>query len=55
MDHEDWQLAFEPYEGKLYAALRLGFNFAMLRTYLDSLRSKTARLSIALATLQQRL
>jgi len=25
IDHEDWELAFEPYEGHPSAALRLGF------------------------------
>jgi hypothetical protein len=34
-DAEDWQIAFEPYEGKPYAALQLGFNFAVLRMYLE--------------------
>ena len=36
MDREDWELAFEPYRGNPYAVLRLGFNLAMLRTYLDA-------------------
>ena len=31
-----WEQAFEPFEGEYYAALRLGFNFAMLRKYYDS-------------------
>jgi hypothetical protein len=30
-----WEQAFEPFEGEHYAALRLGFNLAMLRKYLD--------------------
>jgi len=34
-DAEDWEIAFEPYEGKPYAALQLGFNIAVLRTYLE--------------------
>jgi hypothetical protein len=34
-DREDWELAFEPYEGKPYAALQLGFNVAVLRTHLE--------------------
>ena len=34
-DVEDWEIAFEPYEGKPYAALQLGFNFAVLRTHLE--------------------
>ena len=28
-DCEDWQIAFEPYEGDPRAALSLGFKFAM--------------------------
>ena len=35
MDREDWELAFEPYEGHPSAALRLGFNLAILRSYLE--------------------
>jgi hypothetical protein len=35
-DREDWELAFEPYEGHPGAALNMGFNVAMLRTYFDS-------------------
>lgn len=34
-DVEDWESAFEPYEGKPYEALQLGFNFAMLRMHLE--------------------
>ena len=36
LDREDWQLAFEPLEKNTYPVLKLGFNFAMLRKYLDS-------------------
>jgi hypothetical protein len=36
MDEEDWQIAFEPYEGNPSAALNLGFKLAMLRAYLDA-------------------
>jgi hypothetical protein len=36
MDHEDWQVAFEPYEGNPSAALSLGFKLAILRAYLDA-------------------
>jgi hypothetical protein len=35
VDTDLWEQAFEPFEGEHYAALRLGFNFAMLRKYLD--------------------
>ena len=34
-DCEDWQVAFEPYEGNPRAALSLGFRLARLRLYLD--------------------
>ena len=36
MDHEDWQVAFEPYEGHSNDALTLGCKLAMLRAYLDA-------------------
>ena len=36
MDREDWELAFEPLEKNSYAALRLGFNFAIMRKQLDA-------------------
>jgi hypothetical protein len=36
MDREDWELAFEPLEKNSFAVLRLGFNFAIMRKYLDS-------------------
>ena len=35
VERDLWEQAFEPFEGEHYAALRLGFNFAMLRNYLD--------------------
>jgi hypothetical protein len=35
MDREDWELAFEPLGKNSYAVLRLGFNFAIMRKYLD--------------------
>ena len=35
VERDLWEQAFEPFEGEHYAALRLGFNFAMLRKYLD--------------------
>lgn len=34
-DRDDWELAFEPFEGESYAALKLGFIFVRLRIYLD--------------------
>ena len=41
IDRDDWELAFEPYKEKPYAALRLGWNLAELRTDLDSLLIKS--------------
>ena len=36
IDREDWEIAFEPLGKNSYPVLRLGFNFATLRKYLDS-------------------
>ena len=36
IDRDDWEVAFEPYEGHAYAALRLGFNVAILRNELGT-------------------
>lgn len=36
LDRDDWEFAFEPYEGNPRAALLLGFNVAVLRAYLDA-------------------
>ena len=36
VERDLWEQAFEPFEGEHYAALRLGFNFAMLRKYYDT-------------------
>ena len=36
MDEEDWQVAFEPYEGRPSDALTLGCKLGMLRAYLDA-------------------
>ena len=36
VERDLWEQAFEPFEGEHYAALRLGFNFAMLRNYFES-------------------
>ena len=41
IDREDWKLALEPFESHPGAALRLGFNVAMLRKDLDSLLIKS--------------
>jgi len=36
LEREDWERAFEPLEKNSFAVLRLGFNFAIMRKYLDS-------------------
>lgn len=36
MDRDDWELALEPFNGEPYAALKLGFNFALMRKELDT-------------------
>jgi hypothetical protein len=36
IEREDWELAFEPLEKNSYAVLKLGFNFAIMRKYLDA-------------------
>jgi len=36
MDEEDWQAAFEPYEGNPSDAQTLGVKLGMLRAYLDA-------------------
>jgi len=41
VDAENWQIAFDPYQGKPYEALRLGFNLAMLRMELDMMLIKS--------------
>jgi len=35
MDREDWEQAFESLEKNSYQVLKLGFNFATMRKYLD--------------------
>jgi hypothetical protein len=43
LDAEDWELAFEPYEGHPGQALTLGFNFVALKSYLaEPLKIKEA-------------
>ena len=41
MEREDWELAFEPFEGHAYAALRMGFNIATIRRDLNGLLFKS--------------
>ena len=36
MDHEDWEIAFEPLEGDAYAAVRMGMNIRTIYKYLDA-------------------
>jgi hypothetical protein len=40
LDREDWEQAFEPLEKNSYQVLKLGFNFAVMRQYLDGLLIK---------------
>ena len=41
VEPEEWVLAFEPYEGRPYEALSLGFNLAALRIELDGMLIKS--------------
>jgi hypothetical protein len=36
IDRDDWEFAFQPFEGNPREALLLGFNLAVLRAYLDT-------------------
>src|ERR1700745_3554554 len=36
LDREDWEVAFEPLEKYSLPVLKLGFNFAIMRKYLDT-------------------
>ena len=36
LDREDWEVAFEPLEKYSFPVLKLGFNFAIMRKYLDT-------------------
>ena len=33
---DEWELAFEPFEENAYAAIRMGFNIALLKKHLDT-------------------
>ena len=35
IEREDWELAFEPFRGNAYAALKLGVTLAMMRSFLE--------------------
>jgi hypothetical protein len=41
MEPEDWEIAFEPFEGHPFAALRMGFNIATIRKDLNLLLLKS--------------
>ena len=51
IDRDDWDVALEPYEGKPYEALMLGYNLAIMRTHLDSqlLKSRSVIKALDLA------
>ena len=42
LDDEDWQIAFEPYEGHPQSALTLGFHLTALKRHIDGLRKHQA-------------
>jgi hypothetical protein len=48
IEREDWELAFEPFEGNAYAALKLGSTLAMLRTFLEGQLFKSGQVIEAL-------
>ena len=41
MEREDWEIAFAPFEGHPFAALRMGFNIATIRKDLNGLLLKS--------------
>ena len=46
LDDEDWQIAFEPFEGKPRAALTLGFHLAELKRLVEDLKKHDATTAI---------
>ncbi len=42
LDDEDWQIAFEPYQGQPQAALTLGFHLTELKRQIKELRMQDA-------------
>jgi hypothetical protein len=48
LECSDWKLAFEPFEGNAFAALRTAFNIRTLHNELDSLLIKPIRVMEAL-------
>jgi len=49
LDAEDWQIAFEPYQGHPQAALTLGFHLTELKRQIEGLRMQDALAAIDLA------
>jgi hypothetical protein len=45
-DEEDWQIAFEPFQGHPYAALQLGFHLVELKKLIDGLKKHQALAAI---------
>ena len=41
-DEEEWQVAFEPFQGHLQAALQLGFHLTALKGHIEGLRKHQA-------------
>jgi hypothetical protein len=41
-DEEDWQIAFEPFQGHPYAALQLGFHLIELKKLINALNTREA-------------
>jgi hypothetical protein len=41
-DEEDWQIAFEPFQGHPYAALQLGFHLTEMKRLIDGLEKREA-------------
>lgn len=46
LDDEDWQIAFEPYEGEPLSALTLGFHLTELKRQIDGLKKHEALVAI---------
>lgn len=46
LDDEDWQIAFEPFEGHPRAALTLAFHLTELKRYVNGLRMNQAASAI---------
>jgi hypothetical protein len=46
LDHEDWEIAFEPYKGQPLAALTLGFHLTELKRRINGLEMREALAAI---------